>query len=128
MIIYKIGWWFGTFFMFPYIENSHLNRLLYFFRGGETTNQKMWGGVFSDKFQWQVKADEQESRKMQEAQAAKLGVNQKERWVRFVPLGLHQQRPSMSKKQQVEEIGSATGQEMFSKKQRVYLKVLYTLW
>ena len=65
---------------------------------------------------------------MQEAQAAKLGVNQKERWVRFVPLGLHQQRPSMSKKQQVEEIGSATGQEMFSKKQRVYLKVLYTLW
>ena len=32
------GWWFGTFFIFPYIENNHLNWLI-FFRGVETTNQ-----------------------------------------------------------------------------------------
>jgi hypothetical protein len=57
----------NIFYVSIYIENSHPNRLSHFFRGGETTNQKMWGGVFSDKFQWQVKADDQESRKMQEA-------------------------------------------------------------
>ena len=34
------GWWFGTFFNFPYIGNNHPNWLM-FFRGGETTNQMM---------------------------------------------------------------------------------------
>ena len=32
------GWWFGTFFIFPYIGNSHPNWLI-FFRGVESTNQ-----------------------------------------------------------------------------------------
>ena len=31
-------WWFGIFFIFPYIGNNHLNWLI-FFRGVETTNQ-----------------------------------------------------------------------------------------
>ena len=35
-----IGWWFGTFFIFPYIGNNHPNfNWLIFFRGVETTNQ-----------------------------------------------------------------------------------------
>ena len=40
------GWWFGTFFIFPYIGNNHPNWLI-FFRGVQTTNQgmswKIWG-------------------------------------------------------------------------------------
>ena len=32
------GWWFGTFFIFPYIGNNNPS-LLMFFRGVETTNQ-----------------------------------------------------------------------------------------
>ena len=32
------GWWFGTFFIFPYIGNNHSNWLI-FFRGVQTTNQ-----------------------------------------------------------------------------------------
>ena len=32
------GWWFGTFFIFPYIGNNHPNWLI-FFRGLQTTNQ-----------------------------------------------------------------------------------------
>ena len=32
------GWWFGTFLIFPYIGNNHLNWLI-FFRGVKTTNQ-----------------------------------------------------------------------------------------
>ena len=32
------GWWFGTFFIFPYIGNFHPNWLI-FFRGVQTTNQ-----------------------------------------------------------------------------------------
>ena len=35
------GWWFGTFFIFPYIGNNHPNWLI-FFRGVETTNQIEW--------------------------------------------------------------------------------------
>ena len=35
----KSGWWFGTFFIFPYIGNNNPNWLI-FFRGVETTNQK----------------------------------------------------------------------------------------
>ena len=31
------GWWFGTFFIFPYIGNNHPNWLI-FFRGVQTTN------------------------------------------------------------------------------------------
>ena len=34
----RSGWWFGTFFIFPYIGNNHPNWLI-FFRGVETTNQ-----------------------------------------------------------------------------------------
>ena len=40
-ILYKYsisGWWFGTFFIFPYIGNNHPNWLI-FFRGVQTTNQ-----------------------------------------------------------------------------------------
>ena len=32
------GWWFATFFIFPYIGSNHPKWLI-FFRGGETTNQ-----------------------------------------------------------------------------------------
>ena len=32
------GWWFGTFFIFPYIGNNHPNWRI-FFRGVQTTNQ-----------------------------------------------------------------------------------------
>ena len=32
------GWWFGPFFIFPYIGNNHPNWLI-FFRGVQTTNQ-----------------------------------------------------------------------------------------
>ena len=43
------GWWFGTFFIFPYIGNNHPNWLI-FFRGVQTTNQLMmmntWNGGF----------------------------------------------------------------------------------
>ena len=35
------GWWFGTFFIFPYIGNNHPNWLI-FFRGVQTTNQLMY--------------------------------------------------------------------------------------
>ena len=34
------GWWFGTFFIFPYIGNNHPNWLI-FFRGVQTTNQTL---------------------------------------------------------------------------------------
>ena len=34
----RTGWWFGTFFIFPYIGNNHPNWLI-FFRGVQTTNQ-----------------------------------------------------------------------------------------
>ena len=43
------GWWFGTFFSFPYIGNNHPNWLI-FFRGVETTNQFF----NSSKFGWMV--------------------------------------------------------------------------
>ena len=38
------GWWFGTFFIFPYIGNNHPNWLI-FFRGVQTTNQLIFGLV-----------------------------------------------------------------------------------
>ena len=34
------AWWFGTFYIFPYIGNNHPNWLI-FFRGVQTTNQ-LW--------------------------------------------------------------------------------------
>ena len=37
------GWWFGTFYIFPYIWNNHPNWLI-FFRGVQTTNQQFFGG------------------------------------------------------------------------------------
>ena len=36
----KTDWWFGTFFIFPYIGNNHPNWLKIFQRGRSTTNQK----------------------------------------------------------------------------------------
>ena len=36
----QAGWWFGTFFIFPYIGNNHPNWLT-FFRGVQTTNQQV---------------------------------------------------------------------------------------
>ena len=38
----KSSWWFGTFSIFPHIENNHPIWLI-FFRGVETTNQKFYG-------------------------------------------------------------------------------------
>ena len=35
------GWWFGTFYIFPYIGNNHPNWLI-LFRGVQTTNQICW--------------------------------------------------------------------------------------
>ena len=37
------GWWFGTFFIFPYIGNTHPNWLI-FLRGVQTTNQSCFVG------------------------------------------------------------------------------------
>ena len=37
------GWWFGTFCICPYIGDSHPNWRSYFFRGGESTKQNIWG-------------------------------------------------------------------------------------
>ena len=37
-VLFLTGWWFGTFFIFPSIENNHPNWLI-FFRGIETTNR-----------------------------------------------------------------------------------------
>ena len=42
------GWWFGTFFIFPYIGNNHSNWLI-FFRGIETTNQKVIAPKYESK-------------------------------------------------------------------------------
>ena len=39
------GWWFGTFFIFPYIGNNHPNWLI-FFRGVETTNQYIYTYIY----------------------------------------------------------------------------------
>ena len=39
---YITDWWFGTFFIFPYIGNSNPNWLI-FLKGVETTNQQMSG-------------------------------------------------------------------------------------
>ena len=39
------GWWFGTFYIFPYIWNNHPNGLI-FFRGVETTNQLCFWVIF----------------------------------------------------------------------------------
>ena len=47
----QTGWWFGTFFIFPYIGNNHPNWLI-FFRGVQTTNQQMFVFFPSDEFQW----------------------------------------------------------------------------
>ena len=40
--MYILVWWFGTFFVFPYIGNNHPNWLICF-RGVETTNQYLFG-------------------------------------------------------------------------------------
>jgi hypothetical protein len=37
-LVIMAGWWFGTFFIFPYIGNKKPNWLI-FFRGVQTTNQ-----------------------------------------------------------------------------------------
>ena len=39
--IFISGWWFGTFLIFPHIENHHPIRLI-FFRGVESTNQILY--------------------------------------------------------------------------------------
>ena len=46
------GWWFGTFFIFPYIGNNHPNWLI-FFRGVETTNQIGCVGVVNKILLWE---------------------------------------------------------------------------
>ena len=44
---FKPGWWFGTFFIFPYTGNRNPNWLLYFSEGlAATTNQKLKGSTF----------------------------------------------------------------------------------
>ena len=47
------GWWFGTFFIFPYIGNNHPNWLI-FFRGAETTNQLSYMGYAWICFKWRL--------------------------------------------------------------------------
>ena len=47
--VFSSGWWFGTFFIFPYIHNNHPNWLI-FFRGVETTNQSYIFLQFFDGF------------------------------------------------------------------------------
>ena len=42
----KADWWFGTFFIFPYVGDNHPNWLI-FFRGVQTTNEKESGMVSS---------------------------------------------------------------------------------
>ena len=42
-IKHSSGWWFGTFFIFPYIGNNNPNWLV-FFRGVETTNLSLLAG------------------------------------------------------------------------------------
>ena len=49
------GWWFGTFFIFPYIGNNHLNWLI-FFRGVQTTNQ-MSSGILNFRDVYQTMLD-----------------------------------------------------------------------
>ena len=44
---YWTGWWFGTFFIFPYIGNNNPNWLI-FFRGVETTNQERFNFLASE--------------------------------------------------------------------------------
>ena len=46
----QAGWWFGTFFIFPYIENSHPPnwRTLIFFRGVWGNHQPDWLGPQMD--------------------------------------------------------------------------------
>ena len=57
------AWWFGTFFIFPYIGNNHPNWLI-FFRGVQTTNQHLFSGKYihgdplwdpwPDLFSWKI--------------------------------------------------------------------------
>ena len=42
----QTGWWFGTFFIFPYIGKNHPNWLI-FFRGVQTTNQQISGRIMA---------------------------------------------------------------------------------
>jgi hypothetical protein len=44
---WSTGWWFGTFFMFPYIGKNNPNWLI-FFRGVQTTNQSTCCGLFKN--------------------------------------------------------------------------------
>ena len=46
-----VGWWFATFFIFPYIGNNNPNWLI-FFGGVETTNQKLLLGNPMFIFSW----------------------------------------------------------------------------
>ena len=47
---YQTGWWFGSFFIFPYIGNNHPNWII-FFRGVQTTNQQMFPFLwFGDRY------------------------------------------------------------------------------
>ena len=39
---YKSGWWFGTFFIFPYIGNNHPNWLSYFSEGFKPPTSNYW--------------------------------------------------------------------------------------
>ena len=41
----SLDWWFGTFFIFPYIGNNHPNGLI-FFRGVQTTNQLEYYDIY----------------------------------------------------------------------------------
>ena len=52
------GWWFGTFFSFPYIGDNHPNWLI-LFRGFQTTNQV----IFKDKgsAEWEIALDQRKN-------------------------------------------------------------------
>ena len=47
---YLCGWWFGTFFDFPYIGNSHPNWLSYFSEGLKPPTSYFWRWLF----QWSL--------------------------------------------------------------------------
>ena len=52
---FTTGWWFGTFFIFPYIGNLIIPIDFHIFqRGGPTTNQIWWvtAGAFRDGISW----------------------------------------------------------------------------
>ena len=58
--LFYTGWWFGTFFIFPYIGNNHPNWLI-FFRGVQTTNQYIFKLIWSCTFKCNHRRNQSET-------------------------------------------------------------------